>query len=146
MLKLFLSNLSQGPIKVSLFQGQSFSQLDIYVVNHFLVIDVVFTKIPITHKMLHIVVEPFRRLRNSPSTTSSLKMCGLQVCTFQTEFKSFRDMWVLYGFAQIQHGFYLDFAHFTNLMQISSIIIFGGVSGTKSSLTSWRNLFLTSCE
>ena len=58
MLKLFLSNLSQGPIKVSLFQGQSFSQLDIYVVNHFLVIDVVFTKIPITHKMLHIVVKP----------------------------------------------------------------------------------------
>ena len=76
MLKLFLSNLSQGPIKVSLFQGQSFSQLDIYVVNHFLVIDVVFTKIPITHKMLHIVVEPFRRLRNSPSTTELFLLEG----------------------------------------------------------------------
>ena len=74
MLKLFLSNLSQGPIKVSLFQGQSFSQLDIYVVNHFLVIDVVFTKIPITHKMLHIVVEPFRRLRNSRHLTTGVSL------------------------------------------------------------------------
>ena len=79
----FLSNLSQGPIKVSLFQGQSFSQLDIYVVNHFLVIDVIFTKIPITHKMLHIVVEPFnkdfRRLRNSHSTTVILVLHNLEI-------------------------------------------------------------------
>ena len=40
-----------------------------YEKHIFLVIDVICTKIPITHKMLHIVVEPFRRLRNSHSTT-----------------------------------------------------------------------------